>query len=142
VQGTVTGDSQVHLDVAGEFIPDFFGADGLTDVERRSPFNLGIRTDVTIDCDVNLLSTPAGVASSGAATRLRFDDIELDMREFFDGFPGPAFKVMQSELQPLEGALDFLTEPAGVIGDLLGRDFTILARIFHGIHQDKSSAMA
>ncbi len=86
-----------------------------------------IRTDFALDWDYSL-------GSGTASPTVTFENVELNLGDFFREFAGEALAQVQETLDPLRPVLDTLQGPVPVISELMGGDLTYLdlARLFGG----------
>ncbi len=111
----VTADAAANLDL--HFLADF----GPGSAFPR------IRTDFALDWDYSL-------ADGGDLPTVLFENVELNLGDFFREFAGDALGEVQETLDPLRPVLDALQGRVPVVSDLMGGDLTYLdlARLFGG----------
>jgi len=82
-----------------------------------------IRTDFAMDWDLQ--------KGQESETTISFDNIELNLGDFFDGFAGEVLGTVRDVLDPIQPLINVLTTPIPVISDLAGPTTLVdLARIF------------
>jgi Ca2+-binding RTX toxin-like protein len=106
-------------------------------------FDYGIAADVDLDIVTSLAGSSMlprlrtdfaldwGLGSDEIETRIAFENIELNLGDFFGGFAGEVLGEVKEVLDPIQPIVDALTDPIPVISDLAG-DISLadIARIF------------
>ena len=70
--------------------------------------------------------TDANAASFGDAPQIRFDDVRINLGEFFSKFAGPILNEIKQLTDPIQPLIDFLHQRVPLISDLLGQTITWL----------------
>ena len=85
-----------------------------------------IRTDFALDW-----SLTKGEEGAETSTQISFNNIELNLGDFFGGFAGEVLGTVKDVLDPIQPIVDALTDPIPVISDLAG-DISLadIARMF------------
>ena len=83
-----------------------------------------LRADLVVDWDF--------VAGGGNTLTVDFDNVEMNLGDFFGGFVGDTLSQVQEILEPVQPVIDVLTAPLPVMSDLSGSDVTLvdMARLF------------
>jgi len=135
VTGLVTGTSDIHLDIDASLFPNF--AD--VDMSNRV-FDLGVQADVRITQELSAANTGAEVF--GDPITLSYDDVRMDLGDFFSDFFDPTVKALQTVLSPIKPIVDFLTYPIPVLSDLGDEPITPLDLGYVAIAANKKLDLA
>ena len=114
-----------------------FDLNGVADVNLALMAELGgetlfpsIRTDFGLDWQID-------VGSGFVQPTIDFNNVEMNLGEFFGDFAGPVLGQIQDVLGPVQPVIDVLTGRLPVLSDLLGQkvSFVDLAKLYGGTAQ-------
>ena len=112
VQATFSASANVNLDlVLG------FGSDAIFP-SISSTFSLAWSFTNT--------PTDANAASFGDAPQIAFDDVRINLGEFFSKFAAPILNEVKQLTDPIQPLIDFLHQRVPLISDLIGQSITWL----------------
>ena len=113
VAGELTGAGDAYLAVSASFFPTFMTH------EEENLINFGVTAEARVGYDTTVTFDAEGGTFTGAnSVTVGMHDVTLDLGRIYSEFIDPIVGRLQDGLRPAKPALDMLTEPLPLIGDL------------------------
>jgi Ca2+-binding RTX toxin-like protein len=112
VDARFTGGAELNLDIEADF-------DGSTQFPR-------LRAEFDVDWAFEGADPEAGSSTFGSRPAVSFDHVEVNLGDFLNGLLLPVAETIETVLEPVQPAVQFLTTRLPIISDLIGAPVTVL----------------